>query len=92
MTKPRIYSKRLYIVALPQGISGFRQPDVGAIVTGARKRRDLLYDWDGRLNISTTTFRLGTSRDPDFAPVGGIEAVETFLAANPWDACIEVTA
>lgn len=85
-----IYSKRLYIVALPQGISGFRRPSVAGIVTGARKRRDLLYAWDGKLNVSTTQFRMNDGHLPEFQPVGGIEEVTAFLQANPYSEAVAV--
>lgn len=43
----RIYKAKLYIVAIPQGISGFPKPSLPAIVTGARLKRDLLKPWTG---------------------------------------------
>ena len=79
-----IHSKCLYVVALPQGISGFQRPSIAGIVTGARKRRDLLEDWTGKLNVSTALFRMNDGHLSDFQPVGGIAKVTDFLAANPW--------
>lgn len=85
MKRPRIYSTRLYIVGLPQGISGFRQPDVPGIVTGARKRRDLLHDWIGRLpTTDSATFQLNDGRASEYRELGNIERVEAFLIAHPW--------
>jgi hypothetical protein len=80
----RIYSKRLYIVAVPQGISGFPQPSVAGIVTGARKRRDLLPSWHGKLNINVATFRMNDGHLPEYQPRGNIQAVTEFLEVNPW--------
>lgn len=87
--RERIYSARLYIVSMPQGISGFRLPSVPAIVTGARKRRDLLDDWPDRITpVSAATFRLGDGHLPEHQERGDIERVTAFLAANPWSEAI----
>lgn len=87
--RERIYSRRLYVVALPQGISGFPKPSVPAIVTGARKRRDLLRDWTDRHEpVSTATFRMFDGHLPEYQPRGGIEAVTAFLEANPWSEAV----
>jgi hypothetical protein len=85
----RIHSKRLYLVAMPQGISGFHEPSVPAIVTGARKRRDLLGTWTGaRVVVSAATFRLNDGHLPEFQPTGGIGAVTAFLATSPMSEAI----
>ena len=63
----------------------FRQPDVAAVVTGARLRRDTLYPVFGRLPcpVSAATFRLSDGRLPEFQERGGIDRAEAFLAENP---------
>ena len=50
--RDRIYSDRLYVVAEPQGISGFPRPSAPAIVTGRELRRSRRYDWVGRLPMA----------------------------------------
>lgn len=85
-----IKPKALYIVALPQGISGFRKPSVPAIVTGKRVRRDFLEPWTGKLVVSAATFRMNDGHLPDFQPRGGIDAVTDFLAANPYSEAVAV--
>ena len=90
MSKQRIYSKRLYIVGIPQGISGFRKPAIPAIVTGLRHRTHQVYEptWSGQLPapVSAATFRMEDGHLPECQPRGDIEAVTTFLAANPYAA------
>lgn len=88
MGRQRIYSKRLYIVSIRQGISGFPGPYLPAIVTGALKRRDLLDSPTDRLptSVSAATFRMEDGHVPEHQARGGIEAVTSFLAANPYAA------
>ena len=87
----RIYSDRLYIVALPQGISGFPRPSIPGIVSGHKKRRDRLPNWVGSLPmVSTATFRMNDGHLSCSQPCGGIDAVTAFLKANPWSEAIYV--
>lgn len=82
----RIYKAKLYICAVPQGISGFRQPSVPAIVTGLRLKRDSLLPWSGqRLGpLNAARFRLEDGRLPEFQTVvSDFAEVEAHLAKNP---------
>ena len=79
-------SGRLCIVALPQGISGFRLPSVVGIITEARQRRDRLPIQD--LDLDTAHFRMEDGHLPEFQPQGSIFEVKAFLAANPWSAAV----
>ena len=83
--RERIKPDALYIVALPQGISGFPKPSIPAIVTGRRLKRDHYFPWSGsRVIVSAATYRMDDGRMPEFQAQGDIQAVTTFLAANPW--------
>lgn len=81
----RIKSKALYVVGIPQGISGFRRAPVAGIATGARVRRDGLLPWSGhRVIVSAATFRMNDGHLPEHQPRGGIQEATAFLAANPF--------
>ena len=86
--RERIYSKRLYIVGIRQGLSGFRRGYLPAIVTGRLKRRELLDSYASKLPapVSAATFRMEDGHLPECQPRGDIEAVTAFLADNPWSA------
>jgi hypothetical protein len=89
-TMNRIYSKRLYVVAIPQGLSGFPQPPVCGIVTGASKRRHGYRDWIGAHNVNTATYRVETGRFPEYQPTVGIEVVSAYLADYPSGCAVAV--
>lgn len=91
MNRKRIYKDRLYVIALPQGISGFCRPSVPAIVTGHVKKRDLLPDWGGKLDVNTAQFRMNNGRCPEYQPVGGISEVTEFLKENPFSSAVAIT-
>ena len=82
----RIHPKRLYLVALPAGISGFRQPDVCGLVTGYAMRQHGLRDWCGPVpsgNMDCATFRIGTGRLPEFQPRVSFAVAQAYLTDFP---------
>jgi hypothetical protein len=81
-----IYSKRLYLVSMPQGISGFRKPSIPALVSGIVKRRDLLEDSDRFGNCNVLRWRMDDGHLPEFQPVGSYAEACDFVAANPYRA------
>ena len=86
--KSKGYKKRLYICAIPQGISGFPKPSIPAIVTGARAVRDFLDPWCGcslpRTDLAL--FRLEDGRLPEYQGVEGITEASQYLASHPYSA------
>jgi hypothetical protein len=84
LVQGRLKSKALYIVALPQGISGFRKASVPGLATGARVRRDHLEPWALPVFIDGATFRMNDGHLPEFQPTGGIKEATAFLAVHPF--------
>ena len=89
MDGKRIKHKGLYLVLIPQGISGFPMPSIPAMVTGARLKRDLLLDYTGPIPggcINSARFRLEDGHLPEYQPEGGIFEASAWLEANPMSA------
>lgn len=80
-TKPQ----DLYLVALPQGISGFPKPSIPALVTYRCMRKRLYVPWhDQGVNVFAATFRMDDGHLPDYQPRGNFAAAQAHLNANPW--------
>lgn len=88
MSGKRIYRDRLYVVALPQGISGFRQPSIPALVTGASLKANGYADWnshDGRFIVSgVKVWRVNDGRLPEFQPRMSFDEAAAYLKVNPY--------
>jgi len=84
MAAERIYSKRLYIVAHPEGISGFHRGYCPAIVTGLVLRTRRYHEWAGPLPspVSAAHFVL-RNRNP-FGPELTITEASAALATDPY--------
>ena len=84
MKRERIKSASVYVVAYPQGISGFRKPDVPALVSGWTKRTDLLPDWSGYLGpLEALRWSLDNGRLPEFRPRTSLDQACTWIQEAP---------
>lgn len=87
--RSRIYNTRVYLVYVPQGISGFPKPPILAVVSGAQYRRDrakLIPYSGGEGDLNTRAWRLDDGHVPDCQPRATYNEACTFAQANPWAA------
>lgn len=80
----RIYSNRIYITAIPMGISGFRKPSALGLVTGKQFRSMGRESATRRgVNLNTTRFRLVDGRLPEYQDRASFDEACEWLKSNP---------
>ena len=85
----RVHSDRIYVSAIPQGLSGFRRPSIMGLVTGHRFRKEGKQSATRRgITMDAQTYRLEDGRLPEFQERANLTRATEWLLANPWSAAV----
>ena len=87
-SRTRIYNDRCYLVGIPQGISGFPQPAILAVVSGRLYRRDRVkfHEAPRMGNLNARIWRLDDGHLPDHQPRATYDEACAYVLAHPWQA------